>query len=566
MVVVFLLMTTALYEEIRQPLSTAMITGTQQQQRHQQHRSSSMTVDGTNYSSTTTTITTTTSSSSSDDINETNVPLVPTFPRWNREPLSLHALLDAVDRALVNDETTPNQTGGSNQFHMVHLIDAKFQMHTLVVTKKTDRLPSMWGRARAMINFVGRATLQFILMEQQQQQPDTFGFVHFTRLLSQQGYVPLLANYGDSRQCARELPILGLSAGVDCPTAFPVPNYELVKLVLRLQRSRRRQQRRSSSSSSSLFATSSSSSLKQQEQQAALIPQVIWRGSPTGRKDYHQNARIALCRKAMEFPHLVNAKLVLTKPEHKAMMEGHWHHPQQGDNTNNDYNDDASTLIGNWSTFSKYRAVLDLDGNSWSSRFASLLCSSQVVLKVQPADVDYFYPTLRPNVHYLPVHADWSNLRQQAERAVNPKNTRAMQTIVAAANAWCDQHMTLRQLVVDTAHIWEAYASVFWEARTNTTTTTTTAESNNMDVRNENNTNNIRSTTKTTTATTTTTTTTTSARSRMELLLHAKDYYYYGKNKSFLPAGSLVVEKHNVWNPKDARFRALVAFKSRFVW
>jgi hypothetical protein len=34
--------------------------------------------------------------------------------------------------------------------------------------------------------------------------------------------------------------------------------------------------------------------------------------------------------------------------------------------------------------FQQYAAILDIDGNSWSSRFCGLLCYNSVVLKVDP--------------------------------------------------------------------------------------------------------------------------------------------------------------------------------------
>jgi len=30
-----------------------------------------------------------------------------------------------------------------------------------------------------------------------------------------------------------------------------------------------------------------------------------------------------------------------------------------------------------------YRAIIDIDGNNWSSRFASLLCTNSVIIKVR---------------------------------------------------------------------------------------------------------------------------------------------------------------------------------------
>ena len=160
-------------------------------------------------------------------------------------------------------------------------------------------------------------------------------------------------------------------------------------------------------------------------------------------------------------------------------------------------------------------SALSLSLSLQSSRFASLLCSAQVVLKVQPDDVDYFFPTLQPNVHYLPVHQNFSNLKEQARRAVSDPKLAAR--LVAAANAWCERHMTLGQLAVDTAQIWEAYA----EALNTTTTQPVVADDDE----------------------------TTTVPPCAETLLARYPF-----------------EKHDVWNRKDWRFWAATMFKAHFLW
>ena len=121
--------------------------------------------------------------------------------------------------------------------------------------------------------------------------------------------------------------------------------------------------------------------------------------------------------------------------------------------------------------FQRYAAILDIDGNSWSSRFGSLLCYNSVVLKVEPEFVDYFHfqqesdgsgndtttrrMALRPWTHYVPVRYDLEDLPERAAWVLN--NATAAQRIRQAANAWCRQHLTHAQLARDYLDIWQAY-------------------------------------------------------------------------------------------------------------
>jgi len=99
--------------------------------------------------------------------------------------------------------------------------------------------------------------------------------------------------------------------------------------------------------------------------------------------------------------------------------------------------------------FSKYKAIVDIDGNSWSSRFASLLCMNSIVLKVQPQWVDYFHSELLPFVHYLPVNKNLSNLQDMVNLAIDESMSPRMQAIVTNANLWCKQKFTGLQLTAD---------------------------------------------------------------------------------------------------------------------
>jgi hypothetical protein len=136
--------------------------------------------------------------------------------------------------------------------------------------------------------------------------------------------------------------------------------------------------------------------------------------------------------------------------------------------------------------FQKYRAILDIDGNSWSGRFGSLLCFNSVILKVEPTFVDYFYNqyhnpniknrnsehSLQPWKHYIPVKEDFSDLEQQAEFALNPLNEEKVLQIVQNANDWCRRTMIDESFAIDMLNVWERYVQLLYINDSNWNTNT----------------------------------------------------------------------------------------------
>jgi hypothetical protein len=113
--------------------------------------------------------------------------------------------------------------------------------------------------------------------------------------------------------------------------------------------------------------------------------------------------------------------------------------------------------IAPMTTFQQYMAILDMDGNSWSSRFGSLLCYNSAVIKVEPKYFEYFYADLKPWSHYIPVKNDLSDLHEKVQWTLNPENEAAVQDIIYTANQWCWQNLLPEQLAIDMLDIWESY-------------------------------------------------------------------------------------------------------------
>lgn len=63
----------------------------------------------------------------------------------------------------------------------------------------------------------------------------------------------------------------------------------------------------------------------------------------------------------------------------------------------------------------KYKYLIDIGGNGWSGRLKFLLFSRRPLLMVDRKYIEYFYTDLIPNVHYIPVKEDLSDLLTQAK-------------------------------------------------------------------------------------------------------------------------------------------------------
>jgi len=76
--------------------------------------------------------------------------------------------------------------------------------------------------------------------------------------------------------------------------------------------------------------------------------------------------------------------------------------------------------------------LLDIDGNSCSySRMAWILYSNSLLMKHSSNKVQWYYDQLQPNVHYLPISSDFSNLSQQFAWA----ESHQVEVITITANA-----------------------------------------------------------------------------------------------------------------------------------
>jgi Glycosyl transferase family 90 len=267
---------------------------------------------------------------------------------------------------------------------------------------------------------------------------------------------PFLLWHGDYTECSLKnwkerysIPLFTVAASVNCNYTFPFPNHVTVADVDKVDWNARMEQYQS------------------QYAWKNKLPQIVWRGGLTGKManatQRHQRwtmvQRIQLMkrqydRKAVEHPFLFNVGATNLPRQHLK------YEPFLGE---------VGGIVESMEMedFQQYRGIIDLDGNSWSSRFGQLLCYNSVILKVEPQWVDYFYypvgdgnDQLQPWVHYIPVQSDLSDLVELSEFVADPSNDAVLTNIVSRANNWCRAHMVPRQVATDMLDIWERYVEL----------------------------------------------------------------------------------------------------------
>ena len=445
------------------------------------------------------------------------------FPRWDDpDGIPLQPILDFVQAAVQHNATTTTTTATTalrqGLPEIFYMIDQDGRLWTSMRQRRKTRKVFIGSRLKSTENLVkmalGILRQSSVVDNQQQQQQQqsinnnnnntTTPWPHLQRALhnsttatSAAGF-PWLAWYGDYKDCNYRnwkknnpngtnttntntthyysLPLFTTCARVDCHYAFPLPTYKMIQLS---------QPSRSSSRSSEEDWDVVMNNYSRVYPWSNKIPQVVWRGgltgpliSTTGAHDNNNNnnnnntllskirttnnTRWRLCQYVTEHPSdLLDIGLTNIPARHQHLFL-------------------PLSVVGNlkpriqpMEAFQQYAAILDIDGNSWSSRFCGLLCYNSVILKVQPDYVDYFYfaddndnndslLVLQPWKHYVPVQSDFSNLHQQAAFVLDPAHQETVRRIVANANAWCRAKMVWPAIARD-------YLDIF-EVRTDSTT------------------------------------------------------------------------------------------------
>lgn len=258
-----------------------------------------------------------------------------------------------------------------------------------------------------------------------------------TKALYEGDGVPFFAWYGDYKACNfhnwvnMSIPLLTTAVPRQCRYGNPMPNYKM-------------------------YVTSKETNKEWEPVMQTYqknypwdrkIKKAVWRGSLSAANEDLQSVRWRLCALA-------------TRTNSSLLDVGLVSIPARHDDQNLDL-DVVGGLVNSIPQvdFQAYTAIIDVDGNSWSSRFVELLCYNSVILKVEPQFVEYFYQNLEPWKHYIPVRYDLADLTAMANFAVDPQNEERIQEIVHNANKWCQDHLVKRQLGKDFLDILEVYTS-----------------------------------------------------------------------------------------------------------
>jgi Glycosyl transferase family 90 len=380
------------------------------------------------------------------------------FPRWNRTTgIPMPPLIDFVFAVAKNQSSTIETPAIRNIFpetlYVFHPARGVYYSHQI----RRRTLPTfIMDRVKPTEKIMKLA--HSILLQAKRQK--RWLWPHLQRLIQKNQSFPFLAWYGDFQGCNynnwrrpvsldgavstttttsayESIPLFTTCARIDCPYAFPLPTYKTIQGSLETKAHWNR--------------TLTEYAEKYPVRWEDKISKLVWRGSLTGDIQNFTNIRWRLC-----------AKVHTSSPsEEKELYDiGLTKIPSRHDKLDLDLTPVGGLVPGLFpmAAFQNYKAILDLDGNSWSSRFGSLLCYHSVVLKVDPRFVDYFhYATLIPNVHYIPVYYNLSNLYEQTAYVMDPVNQVHVQQVIRNANAWCQEHMTYGTLAKDYLNIFNQY-------------------------------------------------------------------------------------------------------------
>lgn len=110
--------------------------------------------------------------------------------------------------------------------------------------------------------------------------------------------------------------------------------------------------------------------------------------------------------------------------------------------------------------------LVDVDGNSWSSRFPQLLSINSATFKQETENLEWFRPLLVPMEHYVPVKEDLSDLVEQLQHlsqhgqaqleAIARRSTEFYKRMLLPSKQLCYLHLLLKEY----ASVLQARASV----------------------------------------------------------------------------------------------------------
>jgi len=154
------------------------------------------------------------------------------------------------------------------------------------------------------------------------------------------------------------------------------------------------------------------------------IPQVVWRGAPTGSGFKNNIPPRSVSRETLLENHchsnspLINVGLVVKKPNHAVWKK---------------YEKEEMSL----ETMLQYKYLLSVEGNDVATNLKWILASNSLVVMPRPQISSWLIEdALLPYVHYLPVRDDFSDLESQIIWA--EKHTKKCEKMIANAHRYLE--------------------------------------------------------------------------------------------------------------------------------
>ena len=91
-----------------------------------------------------------------------------------------------------------------------------------------------------------------------------------------------------------------------------------------------------------------------------------------------------------------------------------------------------------------FKYLVWVPGNCASVRLALQLASDAVVLKVESPEQEWYYPLLKPHVHYIPIHANATHTDLEQAVAAAEADPEAARRIALASTLVAERHLSER--------------------------------------------------------------------------------------------------------------------------
>ncbi len=374
------------------------------------------------------------------------------WPSWKNDTIQIQPMLDFIHRLLIDPSNTYTET------REISLLQREMFMETPYVISQSGLYCSSSLKQRNM-GFQQRNRLMPVeglmnealkLFHSSQKGERRAKWAQLDKLLKRGRSFPFLIYAGDHKSCgyhnykdennvSQSIPLFtfGVKAKtLGCWNGFPIASYKMIRDSKRTMQDWDKQ-----------FEEMDNRYLWHKK-----LLKLAWRGSLTDRSALRDLGRVDGVTPRMKLVSLGNHDYNNTQLFDVGFASTH--NFAKNNVSSLDYPTKGPIIP--FAEMQRYIAIIDIDGNGWSSRFPTQLCLNSVSLKVEPRYPDYFVELqVKPGVHYIPIKADLSDLLEKTLWVIlHPKES---QQIVANARKWCREHMVWKSLAHDMLDTWEKY-------------------------------------------------------------------------------------------------------------